>query len=114
MKDLNQMTPNEITHALFNELEAINKRLVGIENELKTFTPLQQKEILTLKEASEYLSLSKSYLYKLTSVGKLGFYKTGKKIYFKREQLNEYLTRNYYKSRAEIKEMADNFVLKTR
>lgn len=98
----------------FNELKTINQRLTYIDNKLKNLTPSQQKEILSLKEASEYLSLSKSYLYKLTSVGKLGFYKTGKKIYFKREQLDEYLTRKYFKSRAEIKEMADDFVLKTR
>jgi len=112
MKELDEMTPNEIIHAFFNELKTIHQRLIDIDNKLKN--PSQQKKILSLKEASEYLSLSKSSLYKLTSVGKLGFYKTGKKIYFKREQLDEYLTRKYFKSRAEIKEMADNFVLKTR
>ncbi|MBN2595900.1 MAG: excisionase family DNA-binding protein [Marinifilaceae bacterium] len=85
MEDLNKLTPSEIVHAFFNELEAINQRLASIENELKNFMPLQHKEILTLKETSEYPSLSKSYLYKLTSKREIPYYKTGKKIYFKRE-----------------------------
>ena len=42
------------------------------------------KEILTIEEAAEFLSVSKSYLYKQTSAQAIPHYKpTGKRCYFK-------------------------------
>lgn len=44
------------------------------------------KEILTIKDATEFLSESKSYLYKQTSAQAIPHYKpTGKRCYFKRK-----------------------------
>ena len=51
------------------------------------------KEFLTLNKASEYLDLSKSALYKMTSKKEIPFYNPGgKKIYFKKEELNNWIT----------------------
>jgi excisionase family DNA binding protein len=53
---------------------------------------ISQKEIFSLEEASEYLGVSTSYLYKLTSTKKIPHYiPTGKKIYFKKEELTAWL-----------------------
>lgn len=53
------------------------------------------KENMTLSEAAEYLSLSESYLYKLTSNRTIQFSKPGGKvIYFKRKVLDEFILRN--------------------
>ena len=50
---------------------------------------------LTLEEAAKYLNLSKSQMYKLTSTGKIEFYRPeGKKIYFDRQELRKWLMRN--------------------
>jgi len=50
---------------------------------------------LTLTEASKYLSLSKPQLYRLTHQKKISFFKpNGKKIYFLKSDLNNYLLRN--------------------
>jgi len=57
-----------------------------------------------------YLDLSASHIYKLTSSRKILFYKTGKKIYFKREQLDEYLTQNYQSSDADLERMAEEYM----
>lgn len=53
------------------------------------------KEFLTFKEALELLNVSKSTLYKLTSSKKIPFYKPKGKIYFKREQLVEYIEKGF-------------------
>lgn len=53
------------------------------------------KEFLTFKEALELLNVSKSTLYKLTSSKKISFYKPKGKIYFKREQLVEYIEKGF-------------------
>ena len=56
---------------------------------------LGQKAVLTFEEASRYAGLSRSYLYKLTSAGRIPHYKpNGKMIYFNREELDNYLLRN--------------------
>lgn len=46
------------------------------------------KGILTIEEAAEFLSVSKSYHYKQTSTQAIPHYKsTGKRCYFKRSEL---------------------------
>lgn len=50
------------------------------------------KEILSLEEAAEYLKLSKSCLYKMTSSREISFYVPGgKKIYFRRTELDTWV-----------------------
>jgi excisionase family DNA binding protein len=50
------------------------------------------KEILTFKEATEFLSLSKSALYKMTSKREIPFYTPGgKMIYFRKSELESWI-----------------------
>lgn len=54
-----------------------------------------QKEILTLEEVAKYTGLKKSYLYKLTAAKAIPHYKpNGKNCFFKRPELEEWLTTN--------------------
>lgn len=54
-----------------------------------------QKPFLTFDEACQYLEISKSCLYKLTSGCLIPHYSPrGKFIYFKREELEEYVLQN--------------------
>ena len=52
----------------------------------------KQKEFLNVKEASCLLGYAPSYLYKLTMWRKLPFYKVGRGVRFKREDLINFLT----------------------
>ena len=71
----------------------------------------QQKETLTLSEAAVYLSMSESYLYKLTSNRTIEFSKPGGKvIYFNREVLDKFLLRNPVKHRMVIETEANTFI----
>ncbi|ATA89582.1 helix-turn-helix domain-containing protein [Capnocytophaga stomatis] len=64
-----------------------------------------KKEILSLNEAVEYLNVSKSLLYKLTSDRKISFSKpNGGKIYFKKSELDAWMLSNECKSRKELEE----------
>jgi len=93
MKELDQVSPVELIHLLFDELKSINQRLDRIEEILGSEKTPIGKGIFTIREAQVYLDLSLSQIYKMTSSREIGFYKTGKRIYFKREQLDEYLTK---------------------
>ncbi|MDN4013458.1 helix-turn-helix domain-containing protein [Chryseobacterium gambrini] len=57
------------------------------------------KDILSSKEAAQYLDLSESSLYKLTSESKITFHKpNGGKLYFKKSDLDNWMLQNESKS----------------
>lgn len=73
---------------------------------------LVRKEVLNFGEACDYLELSHSHLYKLTSTGNVPHYKpNGKKIYFKRSELDDWLLRNRNTTSEEIDKMASDYIL---
>jgi excisionase family DNA binding protein len=62
------------------------------------------KEFLSFSQACDYLDLSASFLYKMTSDRKLPFYvPNGKKIYFKKADLDSWITRKRLDTTEEIK-----------
>lgn len=71
-----------------------------------------QKQVLNFNETCKYLELSQSHLYKLTSTGAIPHYKpNGKKIYFNRPELDQWLLRNKIDSLDEIEQQAANFLI---
>jgi excisionase family DNA binding protein len=56
-------------------------------------------DYLSVTEASEYLGIAKQTIYKYTSERFIPFKKVGKKLYFKKSELNEWLdaaTKEHY------------------
>lgn len=71
--------------------DQILQRLDSIE---ATLRGLREKP-LTFAEACAYTGFSKSYLYKLTSAGRIPHYKPeGKRLYFDKGELDRWLLRN--------------------
>ena len=67
---------------------------------------------LNFREACKYLGCSASYLYKLTHLQAIPHYKpNGKKIYFSKPELDQYLFRNRIKPLTEIESEASNYVV---
>lgn len=74
---------------------------------------LLQKEVLNFNEACDYTGLSQSHMYKITSVSGIAFYKPGgKKVYFKRSDLDSFLLRNRVCTIEELDEDATSFIKK--
>jgi excisionase family DNA binding protein len=66
------------------------------------------KEALTIEEAAEYTGLSNGTLYVLVHQRRIPSYKPlGKKIYFKRTELDGFMFRNKRPADYEISEQAD-------
>lgn len=100
-----------------NPFELIIDKLNYIENLLKTVMKndagsVTITEVLNLNQAAEYVSLSKSAIYKKTSERNIPHFKKGKKLYFKRSELNEWLTENKISTYDEIEKEADNYILR--
>ena len=70
------------------------------------------KNVFSFDEASKFLNLSKSYLYKLTSGNLIPHYKQqGKMLYFEKEQLEEWLRQNPIKTQVQIAREAQQYVM---
>lgn len=100
-----------------NPFELIIRKLDTIESLLRNISvPGKQvvpvAEVFNLNEASEYVSLSKSAIYKKTSERNIPHFKKGKKLYFKRSELDEWLTENKISTNAEIEIQATNYILR--
>ncbi len=88
----------------------LDERLSRIENLL-----LGTKKVLTFDEACDYTGISRSYMYKLTSANLISFSKpNGKIIFFSKEKLDAWLLSNGRKSAIEIKQKANEYVLKNK
>ncbi|MBQ0738623.1 helix-turn-helix domain-containing protein [Aquimarina celericrescens] len=90
---------------IIERLESIEKLLI----EQQTL----QKQVLNFNETCKYLELSQSHLYKLTSTGAIPHYKpNGKKLYFQRQELDQWLLRNRMDSQDEIEQQAADYLIK--
>ena len=86
----------------------ILEKLTAIENLLKG----QTEKPLTFNEAAQYLDISKSYLYKLTCSNKISHYKPqGKRLYFAKSELDNWLFRNPVKTTADIDQEANDYLV---
>lgn len=72
---------------------------------------MEQKKILTFHEGCEYIGYKPSYVYKLTMAGVLPFSKpNGKKIFFEREKLEEWMLSNATPGSHEREKQAATYV----
>lgn len=68
-----------------------------------------EKVYFTLKEAAAYIGLPVSSLYKMTSKKSIPFYTpTGKKIYFKKSELDDWMNSSRVAANDEIESIAQN------
>lgn len=70
------------------------------------------KEVLTSEEASRYMGISKSHLYKLTMNKRIPHYKNGKRIYFNRVEMEHWLQSNRVATDSELSQQAQAYCVK--
>ena len=94
-----------------NEIKELLAEIVGLLSEQNE----SAKEILNVDEAARVLNLSKSHVYKLAQRRELAYFcPAGKKYYFKRSDLIEYLTRYRTASADEIQTQANAIIYRKR
>jgi len=103
--------------AMENPFEIIEQRLDAIEQLLKQIKygiPSSElgKNVMNVRELSKYLGLSLSDIYKKTSSNVIPFYKRGKMIYFKRTEIDDWLTEFRQSTRSEIEQEAADYLIK--
>ena len=95
------------TKQIKNMEKTIEERVYELEQLLFT-----NKNVLSFDEASKFLNLSKSYLYKLTSGNLIPHYKPqGKMLYFEKAELEAWLRQNPIKTSAQITQEAQRYIM---
>ena len=97
MDELRQMVQEEVKKVFQEFLESENIKL--------------REEIMDADSTAQFLGVSKSYLYKLTSSMEIPRLKRGKRLYFKRSELIEWLSEGKQKTMKEIEMEAANYVV---
>lgn len=81
--------------------------------EIKAFSLLAAKNVLTLDDVALLTGLSKSHLYKLTSSKEIPHYRpNGKFLYFSKDEIEKWMLRGRVASNQEIEQQAVNYVVK--
>lgn len=99
-----------------NPFEIIIERLNNIENKLDQLQKNKNEdsfnELLTVEEVADYLNYAKASIYGLVHKKDLPYIKTGKKILFKKKDIDSWIEDRKVKTKSEIKKMADDYILK--
>ncbi|MCK6639432.1 MAG: helix-turn-helix domain-containing protein [Bacteroidia bacterium] len=68
------------------------------------------KQLMNIEQLSQYISMSKSAIYKLTSTHQIPFYRpSGKIIFFEKAEVDKWMRRNRVRSMDEIREQVENW-----
>ena len=90
----------------------IIEKLDRIEQRLQD-QQLPSRGTLNLKEACQYLGISTSCIYKMTSQRRIPFYRPGgKRLYFKREDLDQWMLSNRVEAESDIERRAYEYLIK--
>ena len=91
---------------LSKQIEELTIKIASIEKLLLT-----QKNVLNFSEVKLYTNLSESYLYELTSTGGIPCYKpNGKQLYFKKQEIEDWLLSNRKATNIELDELASSHI----
>ena len=69
---------------------------------IKAMPSSLDKPFMSVSEASWFLNISNSTIYKLNFRKEIPYYKTGKKVFYSKEDLISYVTKNRVMSRDEV------------
>lgn len=106
-----------------NPFEIIIQRLDAIERlliEIKTGSSIENtptwngNELMNVQQVAEYLTLSVQTIYGLVHKMEIPNFKRGKRLYFKRTEIDDWIGQSRRKTRVEIEQEASNYLLKNR
>jgi len=109
---LKSLISDEVKKMVEMQKDDINRDMIrGIIGEEVRKALDQNKDLMKIEEASEFLGLSKSYLYKKTMTGEIPFYRPmGKVLYFEKTALVDWIRSHPSRPKQELATAATNFV----
>ncbi|MFD0764466.1 helix-turn-helix domain-containing protein [Mucilaginibacter lutimaris] len=94
----------EVIRLLFEKVELIEKVVINLQPAETT-----DNDLLNVEEAADFLKISTASLYTKVSRKELPYSKPGKRLYFKRSELQEWISSAQYKTSASLSSDASGF-----
>lgn len=89
--------------------EAIQEMSTKLDR-IEQLAMIGSKTVLDLSEAAVFTGYSESHLYNLTSKRQIPHYKKNRKLYFKKQELEEWMLEREVKTDKEIRSKASTYV----
>jgi excisionase family DNA binding protein len=89
-----------------SELQTIKEALLRLEQ----YTLLSVKPVLDIEEAAAFTGISKRTLYELTANREIPYYKKGIRVYFRKDELEAWLTETRILTNQEVENRAATHV----
>jgi excisionase family DNA binding protein len=99
-----------------NPFELILERLDRIEKAINNLNPSDtinvEEKTMDIIELANYIKVAKTSIYGLTNQKKIPHYKLGKKLYFKKSEIDEWIFSKSIKTRDDIEKEAMEYISK--
>ena len=99
-----------------NPFELILERLDRIENAIQNLNLISSKsnidEVMDIAEVAAFIKLTKPTIYGLTHQNTIPYYKNGKKLYFRKSEIVEWLFSKRIKTQHDIDMEVNEYLLK--
>ena len=114
--NINKMTQEDLKQLADNitaNMQICIKKVLTAElAEIKRYTLLQAKSVLTLDDVALLTGLSKSHLYRFTHTHQIPFYKpNGKTVFFDRNEIEAWMRQNRVGTQQEAESGAIRYIL---
>lgn len=99
-----------------NPFEIILEKLNSIENAIEKLNTVSNTDddFMNIEEASSFLGFTKSSIYGMTHERKIPHFKVGKRLYFKKADIVNWITSTKITTKQELNERADIYLSKNR
>ena len=101
---------------IIERLDAIERLLYEIKlgKQVDNVPVVYANELMNVQQVAEYLTLSVQTIYSLVHKMEIPNSKRGKRLYFKRSEIDEWIRQSRRKTRVEIEQEATNYLLRSR
>lgn len=95
-----------------NPFEIILEKLNSIEKAIEKLNAVSndEQEFMNLEQVSSFIGLAKPTVYGLTHKRKIPHFKAGKRLYFKKSDIMNWITSSKVKTKQEINQMVDEYI----
>ncbi|WP_291099357.1 MULTISPECIES: helix-turn-helix domain-containing protein [unclassified Flavobacterium] len=95
-----------------NPFEIILEKLNSIEKAIEKLNAVSndEQEFMNLEQVSSFIGLAKPSVYGLIHERKIPYFKTGKRLYFKKSDIVNWITSTRVKTKQEIEQMANEYI----
>lgn len=99
-----------------NPFEIILEKLNSIENSIEKLNTASNTDdgFMNIEQVASFIGLSKTTIYGLTHERSIPRFKTGKRLYFKKSEIVNWITSTKVTTKQELNERADIYLSKNR